>query len=256
MAMPCSSAAAITSSSRTLPPGWITARDARTPRTASRPSRNGKKASLAAAPALGPAGRLVRRRCGPSRPGSAGPRRSRRPAVLGREHDGVASSPRAHTCHASSRSRPLRRRRARARSTTVHVGRSSDTAIGLLHEQATVDRAHVERGARPGGGAASTRRFFLRRAPRARRRRRPGATTTSVNTGASASASAAGTGRLTATMPPNADTGSQSWAADVGGGDVVGDRDAARVGVLDDHDRRLRARTGGRDARPPRCRRG
>jgi hypothetical protein len=49
MAIPASSAAAVTSSSRTLPPGWITAA---TPAAAtmSSPSRNGKKASLAAAP--------------------------------------------------------------------------------------------------------------------------------------------------------------------------------------------------------------
>ena len=38
-------------------------------------------------------------------------------------------------------------------------------------------------------------------------------TTTSVNTGANASASAPGTGRLAATMPPKADTGSQALAA-------------------------------------------
>ena len=45
--MPCSLAAAITSASRTLPPGWMTAR---TPAAAStsRPSRNGKNASDAA----------------------------------------------------------------------------------------------------------------------------------------------------------------------------------------------------------------
>ncbi len=59
MARPCSSAAAMTSSSRTDPPGWITAA---TPAaaTASRPSRKGKKASLAAAPPLArPAARAV-----------------------------------------------------------------------------------------------------------------------------------------------------------------------------------------------------
>ena len=51
--MPCSSAAAITSSSRIEPPGWITAA---MPAAAavSMPSRNGKKASEAiTAPAIG-----------------------------------------------------------------------------------------------------------------------------------------------------------------------------------------------------------
>ena len=46
MAMPCSSAAAITSSSRIEPPGWITA-VAPASAAASRPSANGKKASEA-----------------------------------------------------------------------------------------------------------------------------------------------------------------------------------------------------------------
>ena len=46
--MPRSSAAAITSSSRMLPPGWIT-QVAPASTTTSRPSRNGKKASLATA---------------------------------------------------------------------------------------------------------------------------------------------------------------------------------------------------------------
>ena len=48
MAMPCSSAAAMTSSSRTLPPGWIT-QVAPAATTTSRPSRNGKNASDATA---------------------------------------------------------------------------------------------------------------------------------------------------------------------------------------------------------------
>ena len=47
MATPRSSAAAMTSSSRTLPPGWITA-VAPAAASASRPSRNGKNASDAA----------------------------------------------------------------------------------------------------------------------------------------------------------------------------------------------------------------
>src|SRR6202162_1059788 len=46
IAMPCSSAAAITSLSRTLPPGWITAL-APAWATTSKPSRKGKKASEA-----------------------------------------------------------------------------------------------------------------------------------------------------------------------------------------------------------------
>ena len=59
IARPCSSAAAITSASRTEPPGWTTA-VAPAAATASRPSRNGKNASDAATvPASGSAPRRL-----------------------------------------------------------------------------------------------------------------------------------------------------------------------------------------------------
>ena len=64
-----------------------------------------------------------------------------------------------------------------------------------------------------GGGADRTRRFFLAPSTDRASSENDGATTTSVNTGARASASAAGTGRLAATMPPKADTGSHALAA-------------------------------------------
>ena len=60
MAMPRSSAAAITSSSRIEPPGWITAVAPASP-PASRPSAKGKKASEATTRALRAAVRLARR---------------------------------------------------------------------------------------------------------------------------------------------------------------------------------------------------
>ena len=93
----------------------------------------------------------------------------------------------------------------------------------------------------PGGGA-SRRRVFLRfccsasivarrRSP-ARSRRRPAGRRPSRST------VAASIGRLSATIPPNAERSSHSSARWYAVGEVAGDRDAARVGVLDDRARR------------------
>ena len=209
MAMPCSSAAAMTSSSRTEPPGWMTAA---TPADAqaSRPSRNGKKASLAAAPPLARPAAFSRRDARRRRAGSAARRRCRPP---GRR-------PPARWCSTSRGRRPARPARGRATAR-----RWASTLVTTRHDSRRARRSG--RPAAPGG----RRRSSARRAGRGRagRPRAPagssspvstssapgsyaGATTTSVNTGAIASASSAGTGRLTATMPPNADTGSHSWA--------------------------------------------
>ncbi len=59
---------------------------------------------------------------------------------------------------------------------------------------------------------------------------------TSVKMAAIFSAVASSSVRLTATMPPNAETGSQRSAASQASASVGGDGDAARVGVLDDDD--------------------
>ena len=82
IARPCSSAAAITSASRTEPPGWTTA-VAPAAATASRPSRNGKNASDAATEPASGRDRLPRPRVrrpssprpSPRRRGSSGRRR-------------------------------------------------------------------------------------------------------------------------------------------------------------------------------------
>ena len=76
-----------------------------------------------------------------------------------------------------------------------------------------------------------------------------GAAITSVNTSATCSAIATLTGRLVAITPPNADTGSQACARAWASAMSAPDRDAARVGVLDDRHRRrvevVRGPTGG-----------
>ena len=90
-----------------------------------------------------------------------------------------------------------------------------------------------------GGGPVSTRRFFFSVRIASASSSNDGATITSVKHCASASASAAGTGRLRATMPPNALTGSHALASTYASVMSSLDRDAARVGVLHDDARRF-----------------
>ena len=95
--------------------------------------------------------------------------------------------------------------------TTVHAPRSRETTSAVC----TSRPPEIERMSSSGtssGGAVSTRRFFLASNTSSAPGSYPGAIITSVNTGASASAKATGTTRLTATMPPNAEVGSPSWA--------------------------------------------
>ena len=166
MAMPCPSAAAITSSSRTLPPGWITAA---TPAatTASRPSRNGKKASLAQTP---PATRSPARVSGDARRIEAvllSGADAESLALVG-EHDGVGRDRRADD-PGELEVQPLliagRRRGDDPPRAAVRADR-----VGLLDEQSTVDRADVERQLRPGNERRQQAQVVLRRERRQRRR--------------------------------------------------------------------------------------
>ena len=158
MAMPCSSAASITSASRIEPPGWTTAS---TPASAaaSSPSRNGKKASLAhTPPAARPAAcsAAMRRRVDPVLLAGAD---ADGLAVLD-EHDGVRRTPRRTPATPTSRSSHCVVGRRRLGDHLPRRAVEGDR-VGLLHEQAAVD-ACARRAARsPGGGADSTRRFFL-----------------------------------------------------------------------------------------------
>ena len=158
-----------------------------------------------------PARRPSRRRSGPSRPGSAARRRCRRPGrprTNTMAFDDTAAATRqasSRSAHCSSVGATFVTTRQAERSTTHRVGAPARGG----HRRST-------------GGRAP-------RAPGRRRRQHPqvllggqhlegvvvdrqGPRRTSVNTGASASARARGTGRLRATMPPKADTGSPAWA--------------------------------------------
>ena len=116
----------------------------------------------------------------------------------------------AHTVHANSRSSHCSGVGSVV-VTTHHADRSMVTGSAVCTSRPpSTGRMSSVRG--PGGSADSTRRLVLAVRLASASSAYAGATTTSVNTGASAVASPSGTARLRATMPPNALTGSQAWA--------------------------------------------
>ena len=205
--MPASSAASITSASRTEPPGCTTA-VAPASAAASRPSRKGKKASLAQAPprarpaafsaAIRPASR---RFCWPA------PMPTAAPSLTSTMVLELTAAPTRQASSKSTHSDSLGARLV----TTRKVERSQLTRSGVC----TSSPPSMGRTCKPsgeGGGADNKRTLALRANSSKASGSKEGAMTTSVNTGLRASARANGSGRLTATMPPKADTGSQAWA--------------------------------------------
>ena len=143
MATPCASAAAITSSSRMLPPGWTMA-VAPAAIASSRPSGNGKNASLAehrAARARCRAARRARARCGPARRATSARRRapSVRSAVA--KHDRVRLDV-LHDPPGEGERAQLVGGRAPLGHAPAPRATSSIGAVGVLHEQAADDAAH------------------------------------------------------------------------------------------------------------------
>ena len=110
--------------------------------------------------------------------------------------------------------------------------------VGGLHQQPAADLAGLDPAAAGGRLDDQDPQVLLGRAACRQRLVVAGATMTSVNTSATCPAIAAVTGRLAAITPPNADTGSHAWARRARRR-CRADRDAARVGVLDDRHRRL-----------------
>ena len=157
MAMPCSSAAAMTSASRTLPPGWITA-VMPAAAAASMPSRNGKKASLAQTPAddsiAGPVG--------------GDPRRVEAVLLAGADAEAPADLGRRRWRSSSPRRTPSRRTAGRptepasALWTTRPTRRRDRSPRDRVSARAGRRRSAGRRAsARPGAAAVSTRRFAL-----------------------------------------------------------------------------------------------
>ena len=116
----------------------------------------------------------------------------------------------AHTCHAKTRSRHWTSSGSTA-VTTRQSARSTLTRSGsCTSNPPSIGR--TSNGTGEGAVAVSTRTFLRSASVASASASYPGATTTSVNTGARAVAIAFVTGRLTATIPPNALTGSQALA--------------------------------------------
>ena len=141
--------------------------------------------------------------------------------------------------HASSASRHSDSVGARL-VTTRQSSRAATKWWGVLHEEPARDLAEVEVG-RFGRRRLEEPRVLPLLAQRVDRAlaRSPGAITTSACGPATIrSTVAASIGRLSATIPPNAERSSHSSARWYAVGEVVGDRDAARVRVLDDGARR------------------
>ena len=192
MAMPCSSAAAMTSSSR-IAAARLDDRARRRPRRRRRGRRGtGRRRRWRARAADGPTRRPGPRRCAPSR------RRFCWPAPMPTAWPSLAST---MALERDRGARPARRARGRPtpRRSALTLGRrpttatrSTSTGSGVCTSRPPSIGADVERRGRRAAAPSSTRRFFLAvsAAERVRARSR-GRRRTSVNTGASASASAA-----------------------------------------------------------------
>ncbi|CAB4536401.1 unannotated protein [freshwater metagenome] len=118
----------------------------------------------------------------------------------------------AHTCQAKARSSHCAAV-GWVLVTTFQVLRSRFTASAFC----TKSPPSIERTSRwraEGADAEITRRFFFANRTSSASASNDGATTTSVNTGASASAISRVTARFTATIPPKALTGSQALASE------------------------------------------
>ena len=249
IARPCSSAAAITSASRTDPPGCTTA-VAPAAATASRPSRNGKNASDAATDPVERV-RPERRRLHPRdlhRVDAAHlPGADRQRPIRGREDDRVRLDVRADAPREAQRL-PLRRRSAAASSRRAarRDGHGCDAST-TRSRSCTSTAPRIDRSSRP-------RRFAQRRevgghdahvAPsppgsRAPRRPRAGAITASMKVDDDRlRRRRRRSARLRPTMPPNADERVGLARAHVGVGGARAGGDAARVGVLDHRGGRL-----------------
>ena len=210
--MPCSSAAAITSASRTEPPGCTIAR---TPASAawSTPSRKGKKASEPSAEPCVAWPRVRRLVDGEERRVDArhlaGADADRR--AVAREHDRV----RLHARHGAPREQQIatllvRRLRASSRrSTRCRRSTPADAPARAGRRARACSRA---RRATSCAAPSSTRRFFLRPRISSAPSLNDGATTHSTNRLDTASAVASSTGTVNEITEPNAETGSHASA--------------------------------------------
>ena len=233
----------------------------------------GRKTGLDARPGTGRTRRTHRRRPS-SRPGRAWRWPSRRPAARRRRGDvwplPIPTSRRSRTSddgvrgHAADeppgevevalllrRSGPPRGARPRRWIVRGDVRRGHEDGAAGGPDRSRSDRARRRPLASSVAGqrsSRSTRRFGLVASTSSASASNAGATTISRKIETSRSAIGRSTGRVSATTPPNALTGSASSAASQASRSDAALRGAARVGVLDDDD--------GRPAQGPSERRG
>ena len=197
IAMPRSSAAAITSSSRMLPPGWITA-VAPSSATTSRPSRNGKNASDATTepaserPAF--AALIAAMRAESTRLIWPAPTPSVRPVAA--IHDRVGFHELGHAPGEQQVARLLRRRRALGHDLELGVARrcaSSGVCTSKPPPTRFMSHALPRRG-RSRSGTSSTRTFPSCAITASASSVYAGAISTSTNCSATASTVAASSG--------------------------------------------------------------
>ena len=213
IAIPSLFAAAITSASRTEPPGWITAVAPALP-ASSTPSGKGKNASDATT--LPCKSQPVRRRLdhrnlhGIHAAHLARADADRLP--FARKHDRIRFHVLANFPRKEQRARFRRRRRALRHHLQIRIAsvRAGPLPAPACRPKCVSDRSSSRRLA---ARHFQQPQIFLRREFFQRRRgSNPGATMHSTNSFATSSAVAASSARLNASTPPNADTGSHASA--------------------------------------------
>src|SRR5690606_18727729 len=207
IAMPRSLAAAMTSSSRTEPPGWIT-QAAPASTTTSRPSRNGKNASEATAEPASDSAALL----------------ALIEAMRAESIRLIWPAPTPSVCPLPQKTMAfdftnLATRQAKSRSAScacvgsISVTTRSSSAARLRESSVCTSSPPPTRlksnALPPGARGISSRRTFCLAANTARApSANPGAMSTSTNWRATSAAVSASSGRLNAMMPPKAEVGS------------------------------------------------
>ena len=212
MAMPCSSAAAMTSSSRMLPPGWIDGRDAAfgddVDAVAEREEgiRGQRPSRRASRPAFFALSAAMRARIHAAHlPGA-----DAEGHAVAREHDGVGLHELGHV-PGEQQVVQLGRASGCASLTTLQVAARRRSHVGGLHQQAAADALHLEAVQRPSarvGHREHAHVLLAPRAPAARRVERRRDHHFDELLSRSPRRSRASSGRLKAMMPPNAEVGS------------------------------------------------
>src|SRR3989454_586611 len=208
MATPCASAARMTSWSRVLPPGWMTA-VAPAAIASSSPSAKGKKASLARTePRSEMPSRSARARAlrtGSTREVCPPPRASVRSAVVNAMAFDLTC---LTTRQAKASARSSSAVGARRVTTLASRGSSMARSASCTRRPAVTPRSAGAFGGAASGCQRTRRRAFFRRRSSSASGSKSGAISTSVKSSSTARARGSVHGRVDTTMPPKGDSGS------------------------------------------------